>query len=652
MHQEVSRERSFLTRERLSFRAVFQYAGCATPSWLETAVNVADRKTILLVEDNAAIAMKEKALLEKSGYSVLFACSGEEAIAVSGSEPGIDLVLMDVELGRGMDGPGAARGILAMRDVPLLFVFSGAEPGILERIDGIASYGCVVRDSGETALLSSVGSALRLFEAKKYYKKKAEESARDQSKKYRNIFQASTMALELYDAEGHLLEVNDACLRLFGIPDPEQMRGFSIFRGPDVTDDMKREIREGRVSHHAVQFDFDLVKKQGLFETSREGIIHIDVTVSPLGDGGDRYGYLVQVQDVTDHWQAEEDLKFSEEKFLRSFMMSPAGICIARLKDFTLIDVNNTFLEKSGFTREDVIGKAAPELMVWDNPENRREAVAALLTEGKISGKEYAFRMKDGSVIISEYAACIITIGGEKHILVSIVDITARKKAEERITALLAEKELLLKEVHHRIKNNMSTIMSLLALQAGRVGSGEAAGALQDAVGRVRSMGVLYDKLYHSATLREMPIDAYLAPLVDEIVAMFPGSGGVTVEKQLGDFALGVKVLSPLGIIVNELVTNAMKYAFSGGQGGTLRVTASKEGPIVTVAIEDSGPGLPEGFGMAHSAGFGLELVSILAKQIGGKVRAEKGKGTRFVLEFNAGSGPAPGNAVAQMNPR
>lgn len=214
-------------------------------------------------------------------------------------------------------------------------------------------------------------------------------------------------------------------------------------------------------------------------------------------------------------------------------------------------------------------------------------------------------------------------------------EVAERKRAEDEIKALLREKELLLKEVHHRIKNNMSSIMSLLSLQSSALKNPEANAALLEARDRMRSMGVLYDKLYRSENLREMSIKDYLPPLVDEIVGVFPNRGMVKIEKRIDDIVLGVKVLSPLGIIVNELITNAMKHAFTGREDGSINVSASAKNDHVTLIIEDNGNGIPESIDIANSSGFGLQLVAMLAAQLDGTIRIERRKGARFVLEFH-----------------
>ncbi len=212
------------------------------------------------------------------------------------------------------------------------------------------------------------------------------------------------------------------------------------------------------------------------------------------------------------------------------------------------------------------------------------------------------------------------------------IDITNRKVAEEKIKSLLAEKELLLREVHHRIKNNMLTITSLLFLQTESLQDSAAISALNDAVSRIQSMVVLYDKLYRSSNFNELSVLEYLSPLVDEIVINFPNYQIVTIEKVIEDFVLPTAILFPIGIMINELLTNAMKYAFVGRDSGLLRVSASKKENRIYFSIQDNGIGMSDS--KEYTTGFGLQLVHMLAKQIRGTVHVQIENGTKFTLEF------------------
>jgi len=214
-------------------------------------------------------------------------------------------------------------------------------------------------------------------------------------------------------------------------------------------------------------------------------------------------------------------------------------------------------------------------------------------------------------------------------------DISEEKGYEKRIENLLAEKELILKEVHHRIKNNMNTISGLLSLQADSVQDIPAANALHDASSRIMSMSLLYDKLYQSPDFSNLSIKEYVSPLIDEIVKTHPNFQNVQLNKVLDDFLLDVKRLQLMGIIINELLTNTMKYAFRGNMPGIITVSATCIHNRINFSIQDNGAGIPDSVSFENSTGFGLKLVHALTEQLNGTIRLERVSGTNVVLEFD-----------------
>jgi PAS domain S-box-containing protein len=215
-------------------------------------------------------------------------------------------------------------------------------------------------------------------------------------------------------------------------------------------------------------------------------------------------------------------------------------------------------------------------------------------------------------------------------------DITGRKQAEEEIRRQLAEKETLLREVHHRIKNNIASIGGLISLRLKSVRNPEAVAVLQDAIGRVDSMRLLYDKLLLGEGYKDLSVKNYVESLTDTIVALFPDSIRITVEKRIADFQLDAKRLFPLGLIINELLTNKMKYAFTSRDADRISITLDNHAGRVTLAIQDNGDKLPEGFDIERSRGFGLMLVKMLSQQLGGSFSIATQAGTCCVVEFNA----------------
>ena len=149
-------------------------------------------------------------------------------------------------------------------------------------------------------------------------------------------------------------------------------------------------------------------------------------------------------------------------------------------------------------------------------------------------------------------------------------------------------------------------------------------------------MMVLYDKLYQSVNFDTISVKVYLPPLVDEIIVNFPNSKSVKIEKDIDDFVLDVKKMQSLAIIINELLTNVMKYAFKERSEGLIKIQTSLKGNKVSLIIEDNGAGMQESVDFENSTGFGLMLVGMMTKQIEGAISIDRHNGTKFILEFPA----------------
>lgn len=211
----------------------------------------------------------------------------------------------------------------------------------------------------------------------------------------------------------------------------------------------------------------------------------------------------------------------------------------------------------------------------------------------------------------------------------------ARMEAESSLQRQLKEKEILLKETHHRMKNNIASIAGMLALQAESSIHPEASEALKQALGRVGSMKELYDIILTADNDRRLPAAKYLNDLTDSVLALFPSPARLNIIKSFEDTPLDSKKLFPLGIILNELLTNTMKYAFTGRETGEIKIATTIRGDRVVLTLQDDGRGLPEDFGQPKtSTSLGIMLVKMLAEQMGGTVTFTSGHGTKVVLDF------------------
>jgi two-component sensor histidine kinase len=203
-----------------------------------------------------------------------------------------------------------------------------------------------------------------------------------------------------------------------------------------------------------------------------------------------------------------------------------------------------------------------------------------------------------------------------------------------KLNTLLLEKETILRETHHRIKNIIASIEGMLSLQSQSISNPEAVSALEDALSRVSSMRILYEKLLITKDYEDISVKEYLESLIDAVVELFPYNLKITVAQKIAALNLPSKKLFPLGIILNELLTNIMKYAFKGRESGLVNIALSNRQNRVTLTVQDNGNGLPEGFDISESKGFGLMLVKILSEQLGGIFTIENYKGAKSTLKF------------------
>jgi PAS domain S-box-containing protein len=219
----------------------------------------------------------------------------------------------------------------------------------------------------------------------------------------------------------------------------------------------------------------------------------------------------------------------------------------------------------------------------------------------------------------------------------NLIDVSKRKQAEEQIKASLIEKETLLNEIHHRVKNNMTVISSLLGLQMSNTDNQIAKDALQDSKNRVQSMSMIHETLYRSDNLSSIDLKKYLSELGKTIFQNYSISNKVHFKVEADNIMISVKQASPVGLIVNELIANCLKYAFSDNREGEILVgfKSNKENGV-ELMVSDNGVGIPEGFDLQKVDSLGLKLVKMLVEnQLDGSIDMESNNRTKFTIKFN-----------------
>ena len=248
------------------------------------------------------------------------------------------------------------------------------------------------------------------------------------------------------------------------------------------------------------------------------------------------------------------------------------------------------------------------------------------------------FRLKDTEgnwKWVSNVRTLVKDEDGEPEAIVGTVrDISTRKKQERKIRQSLEEKEMLLKEIHHRVKNNLAIISSLLELQKDGV-SDDIKKMLSSSQNRIKSIAKVHEKLYESTTLSDIPLDAYISELTQEIQKAYNSSEkDIKIDVNVSPVSININDAIPIGLILNELINNAFKHAFKDQQSGHLRISLSELNTGYLLSVESDGNKMEENYDPSTSTSLGMTLIDVLVQRINGKLDIEQDKWTKFKIYF------------------
>jgi two-component sensor histidine kinase len=221
------------------------------------------------------------------------------------------------------------------------------------------------------------------------------------------------------------------------------------------------------------------------------------------------------------------------------------------------------------------------------------------------------------------------------HVVFSLFDTTAFKAAERELRGSLREKDVLIKEVHHRVKNNLQVITSLLNLQAMQMLDPNVRQQLMESQNRVQAIALVHEQLYRSKELSHVAFNDYTQALVEDLrLAQNADERGLRIAIDMNDVRLGVDAAIPCGLMLNELVTNAMKHAFPAARAGSIEIRMERKGARLTLSVSDDGIGLPPGLDPEQASTLGFDLVSTFAEQLEAEVAVDRSAGTRISISF------------------
>ncbi len=594
-----------------------------------------NKARILVAEGDPRIGADIRDRLVAVGYEVAAVVESGEDAAAKAVDLAPDLVLIDISLAGGMDGVRAAGEILSRIDLPIVYMAERIDREIISRAGNTAPYGYITRRAADEVLFAAVATAID---------RHADRAARERGRPGLRTDATRALLDSVFAAIPDQMLVIDRDMRIvmsnwdrWECSEKNRTAAGSICyeflmerTAPCAACPVSRVFSSGKAVH--VREMNPRTKKMN------------EIRAFPIFDERGEVAMVVEhLRDITEQLRMESALCENEERMRRILDSTDDGYY-----EWNVV-TGEIFLSDRYFTLNGYEpGELSSSFDEWLNhvhPDDREYALNLVLQhlQGKSENyyAEYRMRTKQGGWIWIADRGKIMERDGEGNpvrFAGAHLDITRRREAEDRLKESLLEKEVLLRETHHRVKNNFQIIISLLSLQASGLRDRALQEQIEEAKNRIRSMALIHEKLYRSGEMTRIDFGSYLRSISDDLSRVYSGeapAAELSVECQ--NLFLEIDQAIPCGLIVNELLTNCFKYAFPAGWGnkGLIRVSlAEDDGGMVTLVVSDNGIGMPADTGVDPPATLGLSLVSMLVRQLDGTFEIGRSGGTTFTIRF------------------
>jgi PAS domain S-box-containing protein len=439
--------------------------------------------------------------------------------------------------------------------------------------------------------------------------------------KYRQLVENSLQAVVIIQ-DFKIVYTNKSFSSIFGYT-IDELLSFTPKETMNIVHPDDQELVWGNLKKRLVGLDIPPhYQFKGISKDGRTKILDLYASKTEFEGKPAIQGFIL---DITDQVETQENLK-KRTKFIETILNNlPLGIAVNEINSGKSTFINKEFQEISGWTKGKIpnLGKFFKQAL--NNPEQGKSISNKIKSDIKDKKPENLFwdsiELESKTGDKKYLSAKTIPLYDQDLIILTLQDITER---------------IMLREIHHRVKNNLQTISSLLDLQTESIKDPEALEAFRSSQSRIRSMSLIHERLYKSENLSCIKAQEYIKNLTDYLEATYDSqAGNIKLKTNVQNILLNLDTAIPCGLIINELVSNSMKYAFPGEQAGTIEVSLLISSvDSISLSVKDNGIGIPADISIKDSPSLGLQLVHLLAKQIYGTLKMERENGTRVEIIF------------------
>ncbi|HVP96929.1 PAS domain S-box protein [Methanoregula sp.] len=498
----------------------------------------------------------------------------------------------------------------------------------------------------------------------------ANEQLKKAEEKYRHIFETALEGIYQITPKGKLLTANPAMANILGYDSAEDLT-------TTVTDTARQLwVHQGKRREYLRQLrEHDVVRDfECEYYRKDKSLIWVSLTTHTVrGPDGNVLFSEGILTDITRRKTVESELIGREAEYRTILRTAMDGFCIIS-KEGRFLDVNDAFCQMTGYTREELLTRSLADIEAKETSGEIAAHSREILSKGA-DRFETRYRRKDGSVIDAEVSVVVTDRHGgqfvtfhhditerkraqtdlenarselEQKVLSRtrelketneslLAEIALRNKAENEIVASLKEKEMLLKEIHHRVKNNMQVISSLLFMQARAQKDEKVKEILKESQDRIKSIALVHEKLYQSRDFDQIDYADYLRKITDHLFESYQvDPGRITLHLNAEKAVLHIDKAVPCSLIINEMISNSLKHAFPGERKGVITIDFKKSGENYIVTYSDDGIGIPDSVTFDRTESLGMQLIKGLTKQINGSIGLDRTAGTKYTISFPA----------------